>query len=110
MARTTPDHEHIWLEPGEGPWDSDGRMWCEHDVWGVHSEHGAATEYVRADIAAAAVEAVRKELERKLLDMRAALAALQVPEGQQEKQVAAWLRSRGYTVEPEPDGLAYRGG
>lgn len=51
-AETVADHERIWLEaPPGGP---EGRLWCEDKVWPDDENDGEPTEYVRADLYAAA--------------------------------------------------------
>ncbi len=60
--RRRPDHERIWLEPDIT--GSDERLWCQDDVWTADAaEWGGVlpTEYIRADLHAAAVEAARVE-------------------------------------------------
>lgn len=53
------DHKYIYLEPlfeprcdGEQDWyDTDGRQWCQDDVWSEHDYHGVkATRYIRSDL------------------------------------------------------------
>lgn len=41
------DHPRIWLEPKADSYGSEGRLWCQDDVW------DDGVEYVRADIAEA---------------------------------------------------------
>jgi hypothetical protein len=69
-----PDHERIWLEPGDGD-PSVGRLWCKDDVWtgDLAYEGEMPTEYVRADIHAARVAEL--ELQANLKD-----------------RIVAWLR------------------
>jgi len=45
------DHKRIWLEPSPGADEEYGRQWMHHNVWGDE-----ATEYVRVDLAQAALE------------------------------------------------------
>jgi hypothetical protein len=63
---TESDHERIWLEPGPGGYE--GRLWCQDDVWADNSDYagyGPPTEYIRADLFNAAVDAAREEGRRE---------------------------------------------
>lgn len=53
------DHERIWLEPPPG--GSEGRLWCQDKVWPMQPEDGEPTEYVRADIHAAALALIERQ-------------------------------------------------
>jgi hypothetical protein len=55
------DHERIWLENEKDADPSVGRLWCKDKVWPTDSEDGEPTEYIRADIAAAARAAALEE-------------------------------------------------
>jgi len=57
LGPASPDHERIYLEPGNGDPDT-GRLWCMNDVWTGYEEYAGmqATEYVRADLVAAGAE------------------------------------------------------
>ena len=61
------DPERIWLQnAADAKHQCEGRMWCEDKVWPDDPEDGEPTEYVRADIAAATIERLTKELEDAL--------------------------------------------
>lgn len=54
-----PDHPRIWLQADAG--NAADRLWCEDKVWPDEADNpdeGEPTEYVRADICAALVEAL----------------------------------------------------
>jgi hypothetical protein len=76
------DHERIWLQNANDA-GSEGRLWCQDKVWPDDSEDGEPTEYVRADLLAAAeaeIERLRGQLENRGLALEAAeeeCAALQ---------------------------------
>jgi len=57
MGNEALRHERIWLEPDESAMSETGRLWCQDNVWG-----DGATEYVRADVAAAALKAAEEGL------------------------------------------------
>lgn len=58
------DHERIWLEPRtpDDCYGSDGRTWCQDNVWPEHEGQPEPTEYVRADIAASELATLRESL------------------------------------------------
>jgi hypothetical protein len=50
--------ERIYLAPRCCTDPSEGRIWCEHDVWPLDDcpEHASGIEYIRADLARALTE------------------------------------------------------
>lgn len=55
------DHEHIWLEPPceDSKQCADDRLWCRDQVFDACSDCGAVpTEYIRADLSRARIEAL----------------------------------------------------
>lgn len=60
------DHERIWLQNEDDAKNQcEGRLWCEDKVWPDDPEDGEPTEYIRADLHAAAEARVR-ELEDRV--------------------------------------------
>lgn len=52
--KVVADHERIWLEPLAPQYGHDGRLWCQNKVWPQYEGEPEPTEYVRADLYAAA--------------------------------------------------------
>lgn len=59
-SETQQDPERIYLEPAPG--SPEGRMWCEDDVWQIN-EGLTGVEYIRADLHAAEIARLSRELE-----------------------------------------------
>lgn len=67
---TKRDPERIYLEPW--PYSPEGRLWSEEDVWPLYtwppepegeSERATGVEYIRADLHAAEIAHLTRELE-----------------------------------------------
>src|SRR5690606_27802932 len=67
---TERDPERIYLEPW--PYSPEGRLWSEHNVWPLYtwppepegeSERALGVEYIRADLHAAEIARLTRELE-----------------------------------------------
>lgn len=67
---TRRDPERIYLEPW--PYSPEGRLWSEEDVWPLYtwppepegeSERATGVEYIRADLHAAEIARLSRELE-----------------------------------------------
>jgi len=54
------DHERIWLQHPDDADQYQGRLWCEDKVWPDEPEEGEPTEYVRADLHAAALAEIER--------------------------------------------------
>jgi hypothetical protein len=54
------DHERIWLQHPNEADEYEGRRWCEDKVWPDDPEDGEPTEYVRADLHAAALAEIER--------------------------------------------------
>ena len=52
------DHRRIWLQHPDDADDSMGRLWCKDKVWPDEPGDSEPTEYVRADITIALVDAL----------------------------------------------------
>ncbi|RPH74027.1 hypothetical protein EHM76_04310 [bacterium] len=55
------DHERIWLQNAiDAGHQEEGRLWCQDKVWPDDPEDGEPTEYVRADLYAAALAEIER--------------------------------------------------
>ena len=73
MRTLSEEHKVIWLEPSCGEDNSEGRQWCQDNVWGDKCDDCEAkpVKYIRADL----VEELRGELQ-KAKDKEAAIFAM----------------------------------
>lgn len=81
---TKRDPERIYLEPW--PYSPEGRLWSEEDVWPLYtwppepegeSERATGVEYIRADLHAAEIARLTRELEEARAENRRLRGALE---------------------------------